>query len=162
MIPGEKKSRSLSARALDALARREYSCDELARKLKQSLTEGETLEDVAAVISELKERGFLSNERYAAGRVRTRAVRYGNRRLVQELRQQGVEDAAIDEALAEAEPEIDRARMVWERKFGDPPEDYKEKCRQVRFLAARGFSFDVIHRVLSEAGDRTDAFDEVE
>ncbi len=152
----EKKPRSLMARGLDALSRREYSRDELSRKLMYSLADGETPDDVTDVIAELEKRGYLSNERYAAGRVRTRSVRYGNRRLAAELKQQGVESEAIAEALSEAEPEIDRARAVWERKFGDPPADYKEKCRQVRFLAARGFSFDVINRVLSEAGDRLD------
>lgn len=156
----EKKPRSLMARGLDALSRREYSRDELTRKLMYSLVEGETPDDVTEVIAELEKRGYLSNERYAAGRVRTRSVRYGNRRLAAELRLQGVESEAIAEALADAEPEIDRARAVWERKFGEPPEDYKEKCRQVRFLAARGFSFDVIGRVLSEAGDRTDDVEE--
>ncbi len=156
----EKKPRSLMARGLDALSRREYSRDELTRKLMYSLVEGETPDDVTEVIAELEKRGYLSNERYAAGRVRTRSVRYGNRRLAAELKLQGVESEAIAEALADAEPEIDRARAVWERKFGEPPEDYKEKCRQVRFLAARGFSFDVIGRVLSEAGDRTDDVEE--
>ncbi len=156
----EKKPRSLMARGLDALSRREYSRDELSRKLMYSLVEGETPDDVTDVIAELEKRGYLSNERYASGRVRTRSVRYGNRRLAAELKLQGVESEAIAEALSEAEPEIDRARAVWERKFGDPPEDYKEKCRQVRFLAARGFSFDVINRVLSEAGDRLDDLEE--
>ena len=156
----EKKPRSLMARGLDALARREYSRDELYRKLTYSLAEGETPEDVADVIADLEKKGYLSNERYAAGRVRTRAMRYGNRRLAAELRQQGVETEAIAEALADAEPEIDRARAVWNRKFGEAPLDYQEKCKQVRFLAARGFSFDIINKVLAEAGDRTEDIEE--
>ena len=156
----EKKPRSLMARGLDALARREYSRDELYRKLTYSLAEDETEDDVTAVIADLEKKGYLSNERYAAGRVRTRAMRYGNRRLAAELRQQGVETEAIAEALADAEPEIDRARAVWNRKFGEAPLDYHEKCKQVRFLAARGFSFDIINKVLSEAGDRTDDIEE--
>ena len=108
----EKKPRSLMARGLDALARREYSRDELYRKLTYSLSEDETSDDVANVIADLEKKGYLSNERYAAGRVRTRAMRYGNRRLAAELRQQGVETEAIAEALADAEPEIDRARRM--------------------------------------------------
>ena len=156
----EKKPRSLMARGLDALARREYSRDELYRKLTHSLSEDETSDDVANVIADLEKKGYLSNERYAAGRVRTRAMRYGNRRLAAELRQQGVETEAIAEALADAESEIDRARAVWNRKFGEAPLDYHEKCKQVRFLAARGFSFDIINRVLAEAGDRTENIEE--
>ena len=115
---------------------------------------------MANVIADLEKKGYLSNERYAAGRVRSRAMRYGNRRLAAELRQQGVETEAIAEALADAEPEIDRARAVWNRKFGEAPLDYHEKCKQVRFLAARGFSFDIINKVLAEAGDRTENIEE--
>ena len=156
----EKKPRSLMARGLDALARREYSRDELYRKLTHSLSEDETSDDVANVIADLLKKFNQPNERYAARRVRTRAMRYGNRRLAAELRQQGVETEAIAEALADAEPEIDRARAVWNRKFGEAPLDYHEKCKQVRFLAARGFSFDIINKVLAEAGDRTENIEE--
>ena len=34
---------------------------------------------------------------------------------------------------------------------GIAPEDYKEKTRQARFLAARGFGFDMIERVFDKA-----------
>lgn len=156
----EQKPRTLMQRGVEALARREYSREELYRKLSRGLLEGETLEDVTEVVDALVKRGYLSDERYASGRVRSRAPRYGNRRLAAELTLQGVDSETIRGAIEEAEPEIDRARVVWERRFGDPPEDYKDKCRQVRFMAARGFSFDVINRVLSEAGDRMDEVEE--
>ena len=86
-------------------------------------------------------------------------MRYGNRRVAQELRQQGVDADAITAAMEQTEPEIDRARAVWQRKFGEAPADYKEKARQIRFLAARGFSFDVISKILSEAGSSADEDD---
>ena len=86
-------------------------------------------------------------------------ARYGNRRVAQELRQQGVDADAITAAMEQTEPEIDRARAVWQRKFGEAPADYKEKARQIRFLAARGFSFDVISKILSEAGSSADEDD---
>ena len=66
---------------------------------------------------------------------------------------------AITAAMEQTEPEIDRARAVWQRKFGEAPADYKEKARQIRFLAARGFSFDVISKILSEAGSSADEDD---
>ena len=80
-------------------------------------------------------------------------------KLAQELRQQGVDADAITAAMEQTEPEIDRARAVWQRKFGEAPADYKEKARQIRFLAARGFSFDVISKILSEAGSSADEDD---
>ena len=49
--------------------------------------------------------------------------------------------------------EIDRAREVWSRKFGQPAADAAERARQMRFLAGRGFSSEVIHRAVQGAGD---------
>jgi len=36
---------------------------------------------------------------------------------------------------------------VWLKKFGGPASDAHERARQMRFLAARGFSGEVIRRV---------------
>ncbi len=44
--------------------------------------------------------------------------------------------------------ELEVAREVWKKKFGTAPQDEKEKAKQVRFLQARGFSLDVIFKVL--------------
>ena len=74
-------------RGIDALSRREYSRLELYRKLMRTLSEGETADDVIAVLDDLQAKGYLSDERYAEGRVRVRSMRYGNRRVAQELRQ---------------------------------------------------------------------------
>ena len=52
--------------------------------------------------------------------------------------------------------EFDAAREVRQRKFGIPPQDQKEKARQVRFLQARGFALDVIFRVLKSSGSAVD------
>ena len=46
------------------------------------------------------------------------------------------------------ETELAAAREVWQRKFGTAPQDEKEKAKQVRFLQSRGFSLDVIFKVL--------------
>jgi regulatory protein len=43
---------------------------------------------------------------------------------------------------------------VWARKFGgEPPPDAAARARQMRFLAGRGFSADVIRRVLQGSDD---------
>ena len=55
-----------------------------------------------------------------------------------------------EEALKQnEESEYDRALVLWKRKFGEPPEDYKERAKQIRFLASRGFTFKPIEKVLS-------------
>lgn len=151
-------ARRLMARAVDCLTRREYSREELRRKLL-TLPEVEAA-DVDAALDLLKQRGYLSDERYAEGRVRMRAPRYGNRRLAMELRQKGVSAENIQNALQEAGDELSRAQAIWQKKFGVAPADMKEKARQFRFLAARGFSFDVISRVVSAHGAIEEDFEE--
>ena len=135
-------------RGIEALSRREYSRLELYRKLMRGLAEGETADDVEDALRTLEERGYLSNERYAASRVRSRASRYGTRRLARELGMMGVDSETVREALIEVDDEYVRARALWEKRFGTPPEDRKERDRQVRFLASRGFGFDIISRVI--------------
>jgi regulatory protein len=42
---------------------------------------------------------------------------------------------------------------LWQRKFGRAPASMQERARQIRFLAARGFSAATIGRVLSTTID---------
>lgn len=147
----QDQPRSLMARGIDALSRREYSRKELREKLVQALEAGQSASEVDAVLDELESKKYLSNERYARSRVRMRSARYGNRRLAYELAMKGIDAEEVQEALQEAGDEFERARAVWSRRYGNPPEDYKEKTRQARFLAARGFGFDMIERVFDKA-----------
>jgi regulatory protein len=45
--------------------------------------------------------------------------------------------------------ELQRAASLWQRRFGTLPSDERERARQARFLAGRGFSGEAIRRVLS-------------
>lgn len=148
----KKQEKSLMARAVAYLARREYSRTELLDKLKAYLIDGQSEQDIERVLDRLQEMGYLSDARYAQIRARVRGEKFGNRRIMNELRAKGVDDehvqAAID-SLKESEPA--RALRVWERKFSDPPKDAKEKARQIRYLAYRGFSFEVIMQVMDLA-----------
>ncbi len=143
--------RSLMARSVDALSRREYSRKELRGKLLEKLEDGQSAADVDAVLDELEAKNYLSNERCARSRVRMRSPRYGNRRLAYELSMQGIDSETVQAALQEAGDEFERAWQVWRKRFRNPPEDYKERGRQARFLSARGFGFDMIERVFDKA-----------
>jgi regulatory protein len=45
--------------------------------------------------------------------------------------------------------EVERAREIWRRKFDGPASDAAGRAKQMRFLAARGFSGDTIRKVVS-------------
>ena len=82
-----------------------------------------------------------------------RASRQGAARIVQELRQHGVDDNQVAELREQLRAtEYDRALEVWKRKFDAKPEDRAAYAKQARFLASRGFAHDVIRRILG-AGD---------
>lgn len=155
---------SLKARALGWLAQREQSVAELRRKLlrvaqraRAGLDSDETaLADVAsevdAVIEWLLANRHLSEERFVESRIHARAARYGNQRIRQELAQHGL-GISGEAAQALKDSELARAAAVWRRKFGAPPVDVAERARQSRFLAQRGFSAEVISRVLRHASE---------
>ncbi|MFT3812771.1 MAG: recombination regulator RecX [Acidovorax sp.] len=137
---------SLKGRALRLLAQREHSRSELAAKLARHVQEGE---DLQAVLSELEAKGFISEARVAESLVHRRAARLGTQRLVQELRGKGLgEDLVRATADQLRATEFDRAQVVWQQRFGEAAATPQERARQMRFLAARGFSGDVVRRVL--------------
>ena len=145
----ERPAATLLQRAVALLARREHSRDELARKLRRHLQEGEGAAEIDAVLDELQRRDLLSERRYAEAIVRTRSSRYGNARLAQDLRSRGVTAEAAKGALAAlGASELRRARAIWARRFGALPKSLEERSRQTRFLQSRGFAADTIRAVL--------------
>lgn len=141
-----RRPRSLRARALSLLARREHSRLELRRKLAPH---AESPEQLDTVLDTLESQGLLSNERFADSVVNRRAARFGAARIRQELREHELPAELVSEHLAELDrSEYERARQVWARRFGRPPVDLPDRMRQARFLAARGFRADVVRRVL--------------
>ncbi|WP_126463339.1 recombination regulator RecX [Sulfuritortus calidifontis] len=135
----------LRERALNLLARREHSRAELARKLAPH---GEA-DEIAALLDDLEQRKQLSDARYAESLAHARAGKYGSRRLAHELREKGVGEGLIADAVAEArEGDLAAARVAWAKKFGAPPSDANEQARQYRFLLGRGFPNEVVRRVV--------------
>jgi regulatory protein len=136
--PGE-----LKARALRYLVRREHSRAELARKLAPRAPSPEAL---GKLLDELVSKKQLSDERYASERARTLSRKFGQARIRHDLRSKGVADPIIDRVSVDGE--IERARQVLERKYRQPPTTREERARRGRFLQGRGFSMDVISRLL--------------
>ena len=153
---------SLKGHALRLLSQREHSRAELATKLARHVQEGDDLE---AVLDDLEAEDFINAERVAESVVHRRAGRLGTQRLVQELRSKGLSDGLVRNTADRLRAtERERAQAVWQQGCGGAPAtDAKERARQMRFLAARGFAGDVVRRVLREAergGDAHNGFDD--
>ena len=142
---------TLKGRVLRLLSQREHSRQELERKLAEHETEPGQL---ARALDELQAKGFISEARVIESVVHRRASKLGTARVRQELAAKGLSGEAVGEALAQLRAtELERAREVWMRKFGEPATDPKEKARQIRFLVSRGFATEVVRRVVQGPPD---------
>ena len=141
-----REGMTLRERALGLLARREHSRAELQRKLSPH---AEDPQEIIDLLDDFTRRGWLSDARFAEALVHDKQAKFGASRLAYELRQRGVEESVIRDQLAELkDSELERARQVWQSKFGVLPEDAKARAKQMRFLQSRGFSFEVIGKVM--------------
>lgn len=85
--------------------------------------------------------------------MQAKSPRFGARKIEQLMRTRGLPAALVAEALARTKgSEVERARAVWQRKFGSAPADATERARQQRFLASRGFEAETIRQVMRSAG----------
>jgi regulatory protein len=137
----------LRQRAVQLLARREHTRAELVRKLAPHGTR----EDIEIVLNELAGSGLQSDARFAESYLRSQAARLGAARLCQTLRQKGVAPELIVDHVKDLADELERARTVWQKKFSVVPADRNDWARQARFLQSRGFSVEIIRKLLKEA-----------
>ena len=146
-----RKEKSLLARALSHLARREHSRAELGRKLARYAA---SPAEADAVLDQLQAQRLLSDERFAGMVARTRGARFGTARVRQELKAHGLDQSLVRETVAELRAsEMSRARALWARRFGTPAADATERLKQMRFLAGRGFAPEVIRKVVGGRED---------
>ena len=148
---------SLKGRALRYLAGREHSRAELVRKLARHEEEPGQIE---RVLDDLQAKDFISEARVVASVINRRAASLGGARLRQELQAKGIDPERVRDAVAQLkDTELERGQAVWRKRFGGldgddaayAPADTKQWARQVRFLMARGFSADVVRRVVPPA-----------
>ncbi len=169
----KKQSPSLKARALRLLSQREHSRVELAKKLGDYLSLQARAErasnahdrdqekspadtaalshevQIATVLDDFEKRGWLSDARFAEALVRRRSERYGVRKIKDELQRAGVASdasAALLDGLKHTE--FERAKELFDRKFGEIAEDQKMRARQYRFLVSKGFNPEIVAKVI--------------
>lgn len=146
---GEPGRDELLAQAMRWLARREYSVRELEQRLQGK---GYPAAVVAEVLHDLESRGLVSDRRFAESLVRSRVERgYGPMKIAHELRAKGVDDPLIEELVGDDDEYwVARLQAVWEKRFGQPPADYRDWARQARGLQSRGFTAGQVRRVIPD------------
>ena len=154
----------ITHRAVMYLSRREHAQSELKRKLQLAFAEYDwpsndefiSLEQlIEAVLQYLANNNWQSDQRFATQIGKIKGERYGTARVKHALNQQGLSKEIVDATVADlAQSELQRAHAVWQKKFGEPPKNASEHAKQTRFMAYRGFSFDIIKKVIR--GDISD------
>jgi len=136
--------------AMNLLARREHSLDELRAKLSRRFPDGDLVE---AQLQQLAAENLQSDARYAASLLRQRVSRgQGPLRIRRDMRRRGVSADLVDAAMARESVDWEAlAREVSARKFGDTPAaDRRERARRVRFLQYRGFASEHYQHLLRD------------
>ena len=136
-------------KAMDYLARREHSRDELYHKMEKAGFQSNVALDA---IEQLQKDGLQSDRRFVDAFIQARIGQgKGPVRIRAELSQRGIREAMIHEVLAETEQDWHAlACDIRVRKFGaQMPQDFKDKARQMRFLQYRGFEPDQVQSAVS-------------
>ena len=90
---------------------------------------------------------YLSDVRFVESRVNARSRKQGALRIKLELSRHGLA-LEPEQAAALRETEFARAQALWQRKFGEVAAEPRERAKQARFLASRGFAADVVRRIV--------------
>ena len=135
-------------KALDLVSRREHSRHELRQKLNKRFPE--TMPIIEEALDKLVLNNILDDERFVEMYLNARARKgFGPKKIEMELYSKKVDTMLIGNAIEAYESWTENAENELKKKFkGIKPTDYKSKMKQKQFLFNRGFSTQIIERIL--------------
>ncbi len=134
-------------KALDILSRREHSSYELKTKLKKFEPDEKDLNEL---IEKLKASNFIDDERFAALFIKSKAQSgYGPSYIAQYLAKKGISPDLYDINSLDIDWQS-ICKDQFDKKRQDKEINFKEKEKILRFLAYRGFSYEIIKSALKE------------
>jgi regulatory protein len=159
------------------LAKREYSAFELRQKLSQLINrqaqiaiqqmpakqmpaeqmptntaeqQAAQLQEIEQIIADFVAKKWLSDERFTEQIVFARQSKFGSAKIAYELKQKGIAPDLIAQALNQLQDsQLQQALAICRKKFKQAPSDRVQWAKQARFLQSRGFSLEIIRRVLA-------------
>jgi regulatory protein len=100
---------------------------------------------VREVVARLKSLGYVDDRKLVADAAeRLRARGFGELRIRDELLRRGVDEKLVDGLSADRGEERERARGCLRARFGDRDLAGRDLAKAARFLAARGFTEEVV------------------
>lgn len=142
--------------AIRYIGRRPRSQQEVRLHLKEKEYEPERINEV---VERLSGEGYLNDEAFAKlwTENRIRSQKKGRKWVEMELSQKGVDDADISSALGSIDPEeeyaaaLDSAVKKWRLTGGEP---FERKQKVMTYLLRRGYSHELVKRVVREVSDQ--------
>ena len=155
--PRERKPKS-AQQALQSLmrlcARSEKSSGDALRLMQQwQVPQAER----QGVLERLVKERFIDDGRYAEAYVRekSRLSGWGARKIAMQLRQKGVSQAIIDEALRQLDSNVELPRLVEKlrRKIRTTKytSDYELRGKLMRYALSLGFDYDIAQRAVEDS-----------
>ncbi len=130
---------------MNALARRDYSVDELKKKL---LKRSDDIALVNSVVNVLIADRYLDDERLTELLTQAKYRQgLGPERIKRLLQSKALSHDEVYDAFSESEWSAGLA-ATWSKKFTEKPKDNKSYTQQARYLQYRGFSLEQINRFL--------------
>jgi len=145
-----KEVREIKEICLRLLTRREHSQKELRDKLVQ---QGFDSSEVQAVISDLAQQNWQSDQRFAESYARHRIKKgFGPIKINYEIQQRGIHNFDPDSILLDlAESWLEILEQVYRKKYTKiKPVTHAERSKQSRFLLQRGFSSEMIKQFFQQ------------
>ena len=118
------------------------------------IKKGFTDEETSEVCDYIEEVGLVDDDLYIKFFVEDsfRIKNKGARKIVYELKQRGIDDDKINEAIEEAsDMQYDALKEAYERKLEatkSETDEYKRKNKIIRFLISRGFDYSDIKDIV--------------
>ncbi|UQK59504.1 regulatory protein RecX [Fenollaria massiliensis] len=118
------------------------------------IRKGFTDEETSEVCDYIEEVGLVDDDLYVKFFVEDsfRIKNKGARKIVYELKQRGIDDDKINEAIEEAsDMQYDALKEAYERKLEatkSETDEYKRKNKIIRFLISRGFDYSDIKNIV--------------
>ena len=109
------------------------------------------------VLERLVKERFIDDGRYAEAYVRekSRLSGWGARKIAMQLRQKGVSQAIIDEALGQLDSDVELPRLVEKlrRKIRTTKytSDYELRGKLMRYALSLGFDYDIAQRAVEDS-----------
>lgn len=114
------------------------------------------------VLERLVKERFIDDGRYAEAYVRekSRLSGWGARKIAMQLRQKGVSEAIIDDALRQLDSNVELPRLVdkLRRKIRTTKytSDYELRGKLMRYALSLGFDYDIVQRAVEDSLEEQD------